>query len=242
MAKKKDAFGLGLLEYMQKGSSSEIIEREDGVLFYAYNGEYFTPYRKWAYYEKQAIKYARGRVLDAGCGAGRHSIYLQERGLDVTGIDNSPLAIEISRKRGLKKAVEMAVEKIRPGPEKFGTILMLGNNFGLFQDAKKMKKMLSAMYKITTGDAVIIAETMDPYRLPGREQREYMRHNTGSGRMAGFVRMRILIKDVIGPWFDYLYVSKKEMVKMFEGTPWRVKRFFGGMMPAYTAVIEKRPV
>ena len=240
LAGKKDAFGLGLLEYMEKGTSSEIIEREDGVMFYAYNGEYFTPYKKWPYYEKQAIKYAAGRVLDIGCGAGRHAVYLQQKGMDVVGIDNSPLAAEISRKRGVRKVKKMDIEKITPKLGRFGTILMLGNNFGLFQNKKRMKKILGVLYKMTADDAVIIAETMDPHRLPGSGQGEYVKRNVESGRPAGFVRMRILIREVIGPWFDYLYVSKKEMVEMLEGTPWRVKRFFGCIMPSYTAVIEKR--
>jgi SAM-dependent methyltransferase len=237
---KKDAFGLGLLEYMENGTSGEIIEREDGVMFYAYNGEYFTPYKKWSYYEKQAVKYAAGRVLDIGCGAGRHAIYLQQKGMDVLGIDNSPLAAAISRKRGVKNVKKMDIEEITPKFGRFGTILMLGNNFGLFQNKKKMKKTLSVLYKITTNDAVIIAESMDPHRLPGSGQGEYVKRNVALGRPPGFVRMRILIKDVIGPWFDYLYVSKKEMMEMLDGTPWRVKRFFGGIMPAYTAIIEKR--
>jgi SAM-dependent methyltransferase len=31
-----------------------------------------------------------GRVLDAGCGTGRHARYLTDRGLDVVGVDQSP--------------------------------------------------------------------------------------------------------------------------------------------------------
>ncbi|MDP2650044.1 MAG: methyltransferase domain-containing protein, partial [bacterium] len=54
--------------------------------------------------EKDAMKFAGGRVLDIGCGGRRHSLYIQKKGFDVVGIDNSPLAIKISRLRGLKKA------------------------------------------------------------------------------------------------------------------------------------------
>ena len=37
--------------------------------------------QNWHLTEKKAIKYARGRVLDIGCGAGRHALYLQDKGL-----------------------------------------------------------------------------------------------------------------------------------------------------------------
>jgi 2-polyprenyl-3-methyl-5-hydroxy-6-metoxy-1,4-benzoquinol methylase len=40
------------------------------------------------------MQFVKGRVLDVGCGAGRHSLYLQEKGFDVLGTDISPLASE----------------------------------------------------------------------------------------------------------------------------------------------------
>lgn len=38
------------------------------------------------------------RVLDAGCGPGRHARALAERGIDVTGVDLSPEFVELARK------------------------------------------------------------------------------------------------------------------------------------------------
>jgi 2-polyprenyl-3-methyl-5-hydroxy-6-metoxy-1,4-benzoquinol methylase len=38
-------------------------------------------------------------VLDLGCGAGRHSVYLAEQGFNVSGIDGSPSGVEIAQKR-----------------------------------------------------------------------------------------------------------------------------------------------
>jgi 2-polyprenyl-3-methyl-5-hydroxy-6-metoxy-1,4-benzoquinol methylase len=240
MGRAIDAFGIGLKEYIDGEKQDEMLERDDGILYYVYNGEYLTPYKKWASYEKQAIKHAKGRVLDIGCGAGRHAIYLQEQGLDVLGIDNSPMAIKISKSRGLKKARVLSLEKMSPKLGKFDTIIMLGNNFGLFQNKVKIKKILAVMYKMTSPDAVIIAESMDPHMTISREQLDYQKRNIEQGRMAGYVRMRILLKKSIGPWFDYVYVSKKEMKEMVEETSWRVKKFYSGIWPAFTAVIEKR--
>lgn len=52
------------------------------------------------------------RVLDAGCGNGRHVIFLAEQGFDVYGIDISAAAIEIANawlaKKGLKAHLEAA--------------------------------------------------------------------------------------------------------------------------------------
>ena len=43
---------------------------------------------------------ARGRALDLACGEGRNSIWLAERGWQVTGVDFSSVAIERARHDG----------------------------------------------------------------------------------------------------------------------------------------------
>lgn len=242
MLKSKDSFGQGLVEYMETGSCSEILERDDGFMFKVNKGEYFTAYNKWPMFEKAAIKFARGRVLDIGCGAGRHGIYLQKKGLEVLGVDNSPLAVAVSRKRGFKNVKEIPIEKISPKLGKFDTIIMMGHNFGLFQSVEKMKKLLRVMDKITPSDGIIIAESLDPHRTPGRDELEYRRRNIEEGRLPGHMRMRIMIKQTVGDWFDYLFVSKQEMECILENTGWRVRKFIGGTWPTYVAIIEKRPI
>jgi SAM-dependent methyltransferase len=37
------------------------------------------------------------RVVDLGCGSGRHTVFLGQRGFDVIGIDNSPTALSLTR-------------------------------------------------------------------------------------------------------------------------------------------------
>ena len=240
VSRSKDSFGEGLLEYMKKGSCSEILERDDGLCFRVNKGEYFTSHKNWPMFEKSAIKHAKGRVLDIGCGAGRHGIYLQKKGFDVLGIDNSPLAVKISRERGFKNVKEMPIEKISPRLGAFGTIMMMGHNFGLFQSVAKMKKLLKQMDRMTPEDGVIIAESLDPHRTPGRDELEYRRRNIEEGRLPGHMTMRIMIGRTIGEWFDYLFVSKQEMEYLLEGTAWKVKKFYGRLFPTYVAVLEKR--
>jgi 2-polyprenyl-3-methyl-5-hydroxy-6-metoxy-1,4-benzoquinol methylase len=127
---------LGLLPSQSFG----ITERNDGFIEPEDPQIWFSNYNEWLDIEKKAMKYVKGRrVLDIGCGTGRHALYLQnEKGFDVLGIDTSPLAIRVCKLQGLKKAeiqciLQFTVKEIRRRRDySFDTILMLGNNFGLF--------------------------------------------------------------------------------------------------------------
>ncbi len=48
------------------------------------------------------------RILDLGCGAGRHAIELALRGYRVTGIDISPWLLEVARQRAAEAGVDVA--------------------------------------------------------------------------------------------------------------------------------------
>jgi 2-polyprenyl-3-methyl-5-hydroxy-6-metoxy-1,4-benzoquinol methylase len=85
------------------------------------------------------MEFVKGRVLDIGCGAGRHSLYLQKRGFDVLGIDSSPLAIKVCKLRGLKQAKVMSIEELNFKPNSFDSVITLGSNFGLFGSFEKAK-------------------------------------------------------------------------------------------------------
>lgn len=90
-----------------------MVERNDGYIIGGSNSQYFAQYKDWPLYEKQAIKYVKGKVLDIGCGAGKHSIYLQRKGFEVLAIDKSPLAIRTCKKRGVKKTEVLSIELMK---------------------------------------------------------------------------------------------------------------------------------
>ncbi len=236
----KDAFGHEMLDHLEGDAVSEIIERDDGYMDYSGGpGGYFREYKDWPSNERRAMGYARGRVLDIGCGAGRHSLYLQGRGLDVTGIDNSPLAIEVCKRRGLRKTKVMSVTQVSTGLGTFDTILMLGNNLGLLGNPRRAKWLLRRFHKMASKDARIIGQTMDPYKTKNPDHRAYHRWNRARGRMAGQVKIRVRYRRHIGDWFDYLFVSKKELGQLLRGTGWKALRFLESKEGHYIAIIEK---
>lgn len=237
-----DAYGKELWEYFFTKKGHEIVERDDGFINVSQIApkNYFLNYKKWSLIQKKAIKYAKGRVLDIGCGAGKHSLYLQKKGLKVTGIDNSPLAIKVCKLRGLKIAKILSIDEVDKFKlSSFDTILMLGNNFGLFGSFVKAKKFLKIFFKITSKNALIIVETTNPYQTKNPDHLSYHKLNLKKRKMAGQLRLRVRHKKLIGEWFDYLMVSKKELKKILENTGWRIKKIIDSKSGLYIAVIEK---
>ncbi len=202
------------------------MERDDGFI-QANLGHrtYLSSYEDWAPHERAAIRYARGRVLDIGCGGGRHSVYLQAKGFQVLPIDVSPLAIRVCKLRGLKNARVVSVTQLTPKLGKFDTLLMLGNGFGLFHNPSMARILLRRLLKLTSPRATVIAESLDPYKTENPFHLQYHRRNKRLGKMAGQVRIRIRYQKYCTPWFDYLLVSRVEMKQILEGTGWKILRF-----------------
>ncbi len=237
----EDAYGREMMDWLKGQGSNEIIERDDGYIDVGQQGLaiYFLPFNKWPKYERQALRFAIGRVLDIGCGPGRCAIYLQEKGHDVLGIDLSPMAIKVAKKRGLKHTKVMSITQISKRLGIFDTILMYGNNFGLFGNHDRCKRLLKRFHKMTSDNARIIAESGNPYKTKEPAHLWYHKQNFQKGRMGGQVRIRVRYKKMKTPYFDYLLVSPNEMKDLLKGTGWKLSKIFDSGTFPYTVVIEK---
>lgn len=240
LTRQQDAFGWEIHDHFRGRPAQEIAERDDGHIAVSSGAaSYFAEHADWPTYEKEAITLASGRVLDVGCGAGRVALHLQSRGSDVTGIDTSPLALKVCKARGVKKVKLLPFNRIGPKLGQFDTVVMYGNNFGLFSNLAQAQRLLRRLYRMTTPKARILGSTMDPYGTGELAHLAYHRRNRARGRLGGQVRIRIRYKDYATPWFDYLLVSKKELAEILTGTGWHAARFFDGHGGRYVAVIEK---
>ena len=217
------------------GIGPEIIERDDGFLNAA-KMTYFAPVSQWPAVERRALRWVRGRVLDAGVGAGRAALELQRRGRSVVGIDVSPGAVEVARARGVSDVRLLAFEEIDDSVGQFDTIVMFGNNFGLFGSPSKAQRLLRQLRPLADR---IVAGSNDPYATDDPAHLAYQEHNRMRGRMPGQLRLRVRYRDIIGPWFDYLIVSPDEMASIVEGTQWRIRRVLQQTGSGYyVAVLE----
>ena len=185
------------------------------------------------------MRFVRGRVLDVGAGAGRVALHLQERGYEVVAIDVSPGAVEVCRRRGLRDARVMRFEDVDSSLGTIDTVIMFGNNFGLFGGPRKAATMLRRLHRLMSPRGRIVAESRGVYDTDDPHHLAYHERNRKRGRMAGQLRLRVRHRQLATPWFDYLIVSHDEMRDIVDGTGWVVARFIPAEGGIYAAVIDK---
>jgi SAM-dependent methyltransferase len=237
---QQDAYGQIYLALLEGRPAQEIMERDDGLVYCGDPSDYFAPYRRWPGTEKRAMRFVRGRVLDVGCGAGRVSLHLQERGHEVVAIDESPLAIEVVRRRGVEDARVLSLADVDASLGLFDTIVLMRNNFGLVGRERSAPRLLRRLAGITTDRGRIVTDSVDPERVPDPVFRTYRLRGEGSVRPRA-QRNRVRFRTYATPWFYYLMFSPAELEQLVAGTGWRVLRFLDDGSPRYGAVLEKAP-
>jgi len=218
------------------------LERDDGFAQLGAGPEvYLSSFKDWPAAERLSVRSIRGRVLDVGCGAGRVALELQRRGLDVVGLDTSPLALRAAEIRGVKQLWCSALEELGPRIARFDSLVLFGNNFGIFGTPRRARTILTALATNTKPGARIFVESTSAYfgGAPGLD-RSYYRLNKARGVSPGQGRFRFRYEDARGPWFNWLYVSAREMRLLLRGTGWYQRQVLGSdVSEPYVAVLEK---
>jgi SAM-dependent methyltransferase len=239
----RDAFGLMLLDHLEGRPAVEIVERDDGFVqvFTGSPAGYFAPVRRWHAPERRALRLVRGRVLDVGCGAGRVALELQRRGHKVVGIDPSPLAVEVCRRRGVADARVLGLRDVDESLGRFDTVVLFGNNFGLLGDARKARTRLRRLRGVTNEGARVLAASGDPHATRNPAHLAYLERNVRRGRLAGQIRFRVRHRRAATPYFDFLFVSREEMGELADAGGWRLIRTVDddGDGASYVGVLEK---
>lgn len=158
----KDLFGKAILDYQTNNSSEDLVtetsisEADEMPVSYL-----FRNYNEMPELEQKALQLAKGSVLDVGCGAGSHTLELQnERKLDVTAIDVSKNAVKACQLRGIEN-VKVANILDLDVKNKFDTILLLMNGTGIFGTLKETDKYLQKLKSLLKEQGQILIDSSD---------------------------------------------------------------------------------
>jgi SAM-dependent methyltransferase len=216
----------------------EIIERDDGFVSGAPAARYLARPGDWFPVDHRAVDRVAGRVLDVGTGAGRAALVLQERGVAVTGLDVSPGAIEVARRRGVRRLVAATVDEHARAGRRYDTFLLLGNNLGLLEGRERAPVLLAALAAMARPGARVVAQGTAPYGTTDPAHLSYHERNRRRGRMGGQLRLRVRHRELATGWFDYLLCTPDELAALVSGTPWRVTEIDEADAPQYVAVLR----
>lgn len=157
----KDLFGKAIYDFQTNNSPENIItetsisEEDEMSIDYL-----FRSYNEMPKIEQKALQLASGKILDVGCGAGSHSLSLQnDRNLNVTSIDISEKAIEACKLRGVKNVKVQNILDFKD--EKFDTIILLMNGAGIFGKLENCNQYLSKLKSLLNPGGQILLDSSD---------------------------------------------------------------------------------
>lgn len=158
----KDLFGKAILDFQTNNSPEDLITEtsisEEDEMSVAYLFRDFSGMPKL---EQQALLLSKGKVLDVGCGAGSHSLYLQkEKNLEVTAIDISNNAVEACQLRGITNVFKIDILEFN-SVDKFDTILLLMNGTGIFGKLENVSKYLQKLKSLLAENGQILIDSSD---------------------------------------------------------------------------------
>ena len=162
----------------------------------------FRSYKSMPEIERKALDMAKGKTLDVGAGSGCHSLVLQERGLDVTAIDISPLSVETMKERGVNKVLEQDFFTL---DGLFDTILMLMNGIGIVGTLESLPEFFKLLDKILAPEGQVLCDSSDISYV--FETEDGIIELPDNMSYYGEHSFQMQYKDTIGEPFDWLYID-----------------------------------
>lgn len=207
-----DLFGTAILDYCNDNSPEDLVTETNitapDVMPVAY---LFRNFDAMPLLEQQAMRLAKGNILDVGCGAGSHSLYLQNiNNNKVTSIDISPNAIKTCNSRGLKNALVQDAMTIDSDDflNKFDTILLLMNGTGICGKLEKFSFFLQKLKSLLLPNGQILIDSTDILYMYDADDLEFLKRN---GIYYGELDFTLTYKDKTEKPFPWLYLDYKTL-------------------------------
>jgi 2-polyprenyl-3-methyl-5-hydroxy-6-metoxy-1,4-benzoquinol methylase len=110
------------------------------------------------------------RILDLGCGSGRHARLLAESGYEVVGLDASETAIDLAQREPVPRGAQFimtdlgAVERSVQGH--FGAAICIGNTLPYLLSTESLSRMLIGLKRRLLPGAPLLLQTLNYDRIP----------------------------------------------------------------------------
>ena len=219
-----DPFGTAVLDFLDGNPALEIGVSssfdEDETISVPY---LFRTWEEMPEKEKFALSLCKGKILDAGAGAGAHSLTLQQQAKNVTALDRSEKCCEAMRRRGVQKVICKDFFQLDE-TEKFDSLLFLMNGFGITGTLENLEQFFLKCKALLKPGGRLIGESTDILYMFEDEEGAYrIDLNTA---YYGEVQYRMSYKEEQTEEFPWLYVSMDLLTEAAEKVGFTVLDFF----------------
>lgn len=205
IAPDKDPMGAAIADYARTGKAarlrvlSSMFDEDEMPL-----DTLFRTFEEMPAIEQEALRLARGKILDVGAGSGCHALALQDMGKDVCAVEISPLSVEAMKERGVKdvRLVNVFDERF---VEKFDTILLLMNGTSIIGRLENMPMFFSQMRRLLNPGGSVLIDSSDLKYLYENEDGSF--DINLNGEYYGLVDYEMRYRNIKGNKFDCLYAD-----------------------------------
>ena len=236
MNSKKDPMGRAIADYYKTKKANKLrvfspMFEEDEIPL----STLFRKYEEMPEIERKALDMANGKTLDVGAGSGCHSLVLQEKGIDVTAIDISPLSVETMKECGVKKVIEQDFFTLKG---QYDTVLMLMNGIGIVGTLERLPRFFRQLDKILAPGGQLLCDSSDISYV--FEDENGMIDIPNEMDYYGEHSFRMQYKDTIGEPFNWLYIDADTLREKAGRCGYAVEVVAEGEHYDYLARITKR--
>ena len=202
--------GLALLAYQRGDKEAQVfVRRDDGHAGPLPAAHFFRQPDDFSAIEKLALENCMGSILDAGAGAGIHSLFLQETGQTVTAIDISPQAVTVMQERGVVNVSCGDIYTYTGGP--FDTLLMLGHGIGMVGTVAGLDRFLAFAPGLLNPGGQILVDALDVRHTDDPVHLAYQQANRKAGRYIGEIRLQFEFQGQAGPYCAWLHIDDRTL-------------------------------
>lgn len=194
----------------------------------------FRSYKQMPALEKKAMNLCAGTILDVGACAGPHSVYLQQKGFEVTALETSALCCEVLKDRNITNIIQQDIFKF--SNHTFDTILLLMNGTGIAGSLSGLEVLLHHLKTLLNPEGQILIDSSDLIYLFEEEDGSAL-IDISADKYYGELTFQTEYKDWISQPFPWLYADLNNLENAIEKNQLKLNKVFKGQHYDYLARI-----
>ena len=157
------------------------------------------------------------KILDVACGKGRHSKYLSQCGMNVTGIDLSENSIKYAQQFAGKK-LHFSVWDMRKtfAENEFDVVVNLFSSFGYFDDSADDLRAINALEKAAKKGGFLVIDFLNPeFVIRNLKAREIVNRGDIQFHIKKKIEKGFVIKqiDFLANGEEHSYTERVKLIK-----------------------------